>query len=462
MDGGMPRPPKHVPPNTLGGRIRAARENLHLSLASVAGERYSTSLISQIERNRVEPSQASLQFLAQRLEIPLEDLKLLVQQQRDTEVLDHQVHLFETLYTRAEQAFIAKQPHEALKMLETLNFPHIAPELRWRFSALRGQCFFSVRQFLAAQNDFLYAITEQPLFIPAEQHKEVMDLHLHLAAALRELAQPDAAFEQYDIALNMMDANTPLNYVAETHWGMSLIAFQMANKSECPFKQEEQYQLALTHAENARALYRSIGEAVRVALLTCHIALIQQEQGHLDNARKKLDKLLQKWLPELEQEVSLPNGDERRLAEISNLVSAVACSLAGIAYQVDNFDEALSYVQQARYASDFSNKLRKAEAAMMHGRILEASKMNEEAETAFREALDVLADTDRLAARIRAYDLLGRHLLKVGKIKAGEQALDHAQHLSHFASVFTSTTIAVNTDLEDMVKLSQRICTRER
>ena len=300
----------------------------------------------------------ALQFLAQRLELPLEDLKLLVQQQREAEVLDQQVHLFETLYTKAAQAFTAKQPYEALKLLEALNFPRIAPELRWRLSALRGQCYFSIRQFFAAQKDFLYAVTEQPVFIPADQHKEAMDLHLHLAAALRELEQPDAAFEQYHVALNMMDANTPLNYVAETHWGMSLIAFQRANKSECPHKKEEQYQLALTHAENASALYRSIGEAVRVALLTCHIALIQQEQGQLDDARKELGKLLQKWLPELEQEVSSPNGDERRLADISNLVSAVACSLAGVDYQVDNFDEALSYVQQARYASDFSNKLR--------------------------------------------------------------------------------------------------------
>ena len=450
----MPRPPKHVPPNTLGGRIRAARENLHLSLASVAGDRYSTSLISQIERNRVEPSQESLEFLAQRLELPLEDLKLLVQQQREAEVLDHQVHLFETLYSKAAQAFTAKQPYETLRLLEGLNFPRIAPELRWRFSALRGQCYFCVRQFLAAQKDFLYAVIEQPMIIPEEQHKEVMDLHLHLAAALRELEQPDAAFEEYQIALNMMDANSPLNYVAETHWGMSLIAFLRANKSECPHKKEEQYQIALTHAENASALYRAIGGVMRVALLTCHIALIHQEQGRLDDARQELGKLLLRWLPEFEQEVSSPSGDERRLADISNLVSAVACSLAGIAYQVENFDEALSYVQQARYASGFSNKLRRAEAAMIHGRILEAITMNEEAEAAFREALDILAETERLAARIRAYDLLGRHLLKKGKTKEGEQELDHAQHLSHLASVFTSTTIEVETEREDTAKLS--------
>ncbi len=449
----MPRPPKHVPPNTLGGRIRAARENLHLSLANVAGDRYSTSLISQIERNRVEPSQESLEFLAQRLTLPLEELKLLVQQQREAEVQDHQVHLLETLYSKAAQAFAAKQPYEVLRLLKGLNFSRIAPELRWRFAALRGQCYFRIRQFLAAQKDFLYATIEQPLFIPAEQHKEVMDLHLHLAAALRELEQPDAAFEEFQAALNMMDANSPLNYVAETHWGMSLIAFQRANKSECPHKKEDQYDIALTHAENASALYRVIGDEVRLALLRCHIALIHQEQGHVDDARKALDTLLQKWLPELEQEVRSPDGDELHLTEISNLVSAVACSLAGVAYQVENFDAALTYVQQARYAGDFSNKLRKAEAAMMQGRILEAVHMYEQAEAAFREAIDILAETERLAARIRAYDLLGRHLLKTGKTKEGEQELDHAQHLSHLASVFTSTTIEVESERADIAQL---------
>ena len=51
----MPRPSKHVSPDTLGGRIRAAREHLQLSLADVAHGHYSTSLISQIERTRIEP-----------------------------------------------------------------------------------------------------------------------------------------------------------------------------------------------------------------------------------------------------------------------------------------------------------------------------------------------------------------------------------------------------------------------
>ena len=82
----MPRPLKNVSPDTLGGRIRAARQTLHLSLSEVAGQEYSTSLISQIERNKIEPSAGSLKYLAERLHLPLNELTVLAQQHRETEV----------------------------------------------------------------------------------------------------------------------------------------------------------------------------------------------------------------------------------------------------------------------------------------------------------------------------------------------------------------------------------------
>src|SRR5881275_451856 len=85
----MPRPLKNVSPDTLGGRIRAARQTLHLSLSEVAGQEYSTSLISQIERNKIEPSAGSLKYLAERLHLPLNELTVLAQQHRDTEVETH-------------------------------------------------------------------------------------------------------------------------------------------------------------------------------------------------------------------------------------------------------------------------------------------------------------------------------------------------------------------------------------
>ena len=450
----MPRPPKHVPPDTLGGRIRETREKLGLSLANVAADRYSTSLISQIERNRVEPSLDSLHFLSEQLCIPLEELKQLALQQRDIEAQEQEVQHYTMLYQEATQALLVKRSHDALRMLENLHFPHILPALRWRIVALRGHCYFNVREFLNAEKDFLYALAEKPLYVPTNLRSEVVALHQHLAATLRELDQPDAAFEQFQFALNMMDSGTSLNYVAETHWGMSLIAFQRAKKSICPHEKEEQFQLSCTHAETARTLYRSIGDGIKAALLTCHIGLIQQAQGQLQDARTELQKLLETWWPELEKTANDSEDDTRRLRELGNLVSATACSLAGIELEAVCANDALRYVQKAIYAGEFSNKLRQAEAQMMYGRVLELQKDMNEAEAAFRNACDLLEDTDRLAARIRAHDLLGRHLLKNGKPEEGEKELDQARLLSHQATAFSSSTIVVDTDHNDMPKAS--------
>src|SRR5438128_9323066 len=325
----MPRPPKHVPPDTLGGRIRAAREGLHFSLAHVAAGRYSTSLISQIERNRVEPSQESLQFLAEQLQLPLEELQVLAQQQRESEVEARQYTVYQELRTEALQALAAKRPYHARDLLKDLNMAQIPAPLRWHLAALRGQCYFTLREFLAAQRDFMYAVTELLEIIPADQQLEAMTLHLHLAATLRELEQPDAAFEQYQVALKLMNTSTSLNYVAEAHWGMSLVAFERAQLSECAERKEDQLHVALKHAENACILYRSIGETLRDALLTCQIGLIEQASGKLNDARTHLIDVLQRWMPELPQNEHTSSTDKRHVPEIANVVSAVACSLAG-------------------------------------------------------------------------------------------------------------------------------------
>src|SRR5712692_3032082 len=99
----MPRPLKNVSPDTLGGRIRATRQALHLSLAEVAGQEYSTSLISQIERNTIEPSAGSLRYLAERLHLPLDELTVLAQQHRESEVETHKYQKIEDLRIRASQ-----------------------------------------------------------------------------------------------------------------------------------------------------------------------------------------------------------------------------------------------------------------------------------------------------------------------------------------------------------------------
>jgi transcriptional regulator with XRE-family HTH domain len=319
----MPRPSKRVSPDTLGGRIRAARQTMRLSLKEVAGQRYSTSLISQIERNRVEPSQDSLQYLAERLNLPLDELVVLAQQHRESEVEGTKYKIYEEQRAQAAQLLDAGRPRLALEQLNNLNISQISSSLRWRIFALRGECYFALRQFLDAQRDFLSAVAVLPEKIPMEHHLEALTLRLHLAAATRELGQLDAALEEYQTVLKMMNPSTPLRYVAEAHWGIALVIFGQAEEEideagQLP-NEDPRLQDAMSHAEDAAVLYRSTGETLRASLLDCQIGLIEQAMGNLNGARKRLRRVLETWTPTLDEAV---NTTPYSLKERANVVSA--------------------------------------------------------------------------------------------------------------------------------------------
>jgi transcriptional regulator with XRE-family HTH domain len=436
----MPRPSKHVSPDTLGGRIRAAREQLQLSLADVAGNHYSTSLISQIERNRVEPSEESLRYLATRLKLPFEDLEILAHQNRAAEFESHQYKSYEDLRLQAIQLLAEKDTAKTIDLLKDLHLPQIPAPQRWRIAAIRGQCYFEQRKFLKAQQDFMYAVSEQPKLegLPPDQGHELMLLHLHLAGTYRELRQLEDALDQYKDTLEMMNRDTPFGYVAEVHWGMALIAFAQANsiqRDHIHICRETNLRAALEHAENARFLYRAIGEQLRAASVTCQIAQIEQALGDITKVRTYLKEVLASWSFTLNEPPAITTHDKRRQQEEANVVSAAACSLAGIELDAGNYEVACKYANLALAAGKRSYKLRRADAYLMRGRILEATDpCDPAAEEAFRHATEELAGTHRIAARISAHVRLGHHLLKIGKIEESEQELEQARLLSDLVS----------------------------
>jgi len=447
----MPRPSKHVSPDTLGGRIRAAREYLRLSLADVAGDHYSTSLISQIERNRIEPSEESLRYLATRLQLSFDDLELLAQQHRSTtpESLPHPC--YEDLRLQAAQLLAEKNITTAQELLQNLSLPQIPAAQRWRMVALRGQCYFQQRKFLKAQQDFIYALNEQPHTeaLPADQRHELMLVHLYLAGTYRELQQLEDAFDQYTITLAMMNGDTPFSYGAEAHWGMALIAFAQAHKidkdpsllAHLHTYKHDMLHIALEHAENARFLYRAMGEQLRVAAVTCHIAQIEMALGDIDKVRVYLQDVLASWSCVLNEPPAVSSQEKHRQREKANVVSSAACSLAGIELEAGNYKLACMYAEQALAAGKRSYKLKRANAYLMRGRILEAMNPYDQAvEEAFRSATEELAGTHRIAARIGAHLCLGRHLLKIGKSEIGERELEQAHLLSELVSASGPTS----------------------
>lgn len=442
----MPRPSKHISPDTLGGLIRAARENLQLSLAEVAGGHYSTSLLSQIERNRLDPSPESLRFLAARLKLPFEDLEILAQQQRGAETEENRYKFYEELRIEVIEYLAKKECRYALNSLKDLHFSHIPSVLRWRVAALRGHAYFEQRKFLEAQQDFMYAINERPRGgnLPDEQQQELMVLHLHLAGTHRELQQFEPAQEQYQFALQLINGQTPFGHVAEVQWGLALIGSVRANglnnDVRCSANRREAVlRQSLEHAETARFLYRSMGDQLRAATVTCEIAHIEKTLGEIAKARAHLEEVLSTWFSPYDTFENATSSDKPPQQDEANVISAAACSLAAIELESKNYDGALHYVEMALNAGNQSYKLRRADAYLMRGCILEAINPNDpEAEESFRRATVELADTHRIAARIGAHVRLGHHLLKIGKIAESEQELEQARHLSDLVSAGAS------------------------
>jgi len=225
----MPRPSKRVSPNTLGGVIRAARQSQHLSLAQVAGENTAQASSHKSSVIALNHPLKSLHYLAERLNLPLDELMALAQQSRENTSEESKFKSFDEKRAQASQLLAENRPRKALEQLQDLNMSQIPPFLRWRIIALRGQCYFSLRQFQLAQQDFLSAIAILPETVPQDQSLEALSLRLHLAASSRELNQLEAARTQYNDALAMMNASTPVRFVAEAHWGLALVIFQLAN-----------------------------------------------------------------------------------------------------------------------------------------------------------------------------------------------------------------------------------------
>ena len=448
----MPRPSKHVSPDTLGGRIRSAREHQHLSLADVASGHYSTSLISQIERNRVDPSQESLRFLADRLQLPLSELEVLAQQHRETEVEARQFVSYDSLRNDAAQLLAEGKASEALKLLEKLHFAQVPSLQRWRLATLRGLCYFEKRQFVKAQEDLIYATQEKPELdsLSPEQRQEMILLHLRLAGTYRALNQLNNALIQFEKTLSLVNRDTPFGYVAEAQWEISLIEVAQASvlaqepldEEEVRQKRNEKLLSALKHANNALHLYSSIGEQLQEAALTCHIARIEKESGHTQEVQQRLQELLRIWAEKMQ--ATCPDTNKSLYKAQANIVSSAAYMLAELALENGDLTQARQFADRAMETAEESYIVRRAEAHTILGRILEAQQ-DRGAEKEFHAATTVLAETERIGSRISAHLRLGSYLFGIGESARGQQEIDEARRLSE--SVLTGGDVTRKEDI---------------
>ncbi len=138
----------------IGERIRAARFAAHLTQGELAGERFSKSYISALERGKMMPSFQALRYLAERLAVPVSSL--LEEHTNDKEAREQERQAHEE-----EQARL-------LGEAESLLQQGCYEEAIARFEALKHQdrtcaAHAAFAQFLASQGRYQEAYEQMRL-----------------------------------------------------------------------------------------------------------------------------------------------------------------------------------------------------------------------------------------------------------------------------------------------------------
>ena len=106
-------------PSALGERVRQLRIARGLTQTKLGAGRFSKEYVSQIERGRVRPNDAALEWLADRLEVPRRFL--------ETGISSAEHERLAGLISRAEAAIAAREFDNALATLERIAlFPSAA------------------------------------------------------------------------------------------------------------------------------------------------------------------------------------------------------------------------------------------------------------------------------------------------------------------------------------------------
>jgi HTH-type transcriptional regulator, quorum sensing regulator NprR len=121
----------------LGARVRAARQELGLSLAAVAGGHFSRAFLNQVELGRALPSTRNLQIIAERLQRPIEYFL------EDPEVSSPAIEL---ALIKCQSLLIRSEGEGARSLLERLLALSIPLEARTRAQLLLAEVHLKARR----------------------------------------------------------------------------------------------------------------------------------------------------------------------------------------------------------------------------------------------------------------------------------------------------------------------------
>jgi tetratricopeptide (TPR) repeat protein len=382
---------KKAPVRTLGERLRTLRIAAGLTQTDLAGGRFSKEYISQIERGKTRPTEATIAWLAERLEVDPTFLAAGVTTEERTKA--------EALLTRAEALSESHRYEEAIETFREAR-PAVdgtgAPALEVRL--LSGEAW-ALQQHGDVRDaiDLLVRardLTETPEFSDVDR----ADILFRLGVCRYKLSSISTAVALFDEALVLAEGSgMPCDLLRADILGW---------RSRCRRRQRD-YVAAHEDVGRALELAHDLGDRRAIANTYFQASLIAQRQGHWVLSRNYALRA-----KELYQELN----DEQN-------VGRLLLALGGLTLLLGDEDQAVEHLK-----ASFARALEMdspADAAQALGGLATVHLRRgeyDDADEAARKALALLEGREDFLHEVCPSQLvLGRALMERGRLDEAEE-----------------------------------------
>jgi tetratricopeptide (TPR) repeat protein len=422
-------------PTTLGQRVRQARVARGLTQSELADSRFSKQYVSQIERDQLRPTEATLRWIADRLDVDTQFLA--------TGVDGRELDRVESVVARGEAALEAHDYGEAITLLAGVieSLPaETASDLELR--ALLAESW--ARMYIGEMREALPLLTrarelvEDPVFSDVDR-AEVL---FRLGCCRYRLASVTTALALFNEALDLAErSGIPCDRLRSRIFGW---------RSRC-YRRQRDWEAAREDVERALELAEALDDRRATADAYFLGALVSERRGQWVAARSYAERA----------KVLYEEIDDR--ANTGKLLT----TLGGLTFLLGKPDESIPLFKQAfAVALEVGSDADAAQAVSSLAQVHLRTGQLELAEQQAAHALDLLADRVDFIDEIgNAQLVLGRSLLEQGrlaeaeeKFRAAEESFEQLSSASHKAAAWTAQAeLAVRRgEKEHAIQLYQR------
>jgi tetratricopeptide (TPR) repeat protein len=422
-------------PTTLGQRVRQARVARGLTQSELADSRFSKQYVSQIERDQLRPTEATLQWIADRLEVDPQFLA--------TGVDGRELERVESLIARGEAALEAHDYAEAITLLAgvTESLPvEAAPDLELRALLAESWARMYIGEMRAALPLLTRAreLAEDPVFSDVDR-AEVL---FRLGCCRYRLASVATALALFSEALDLAErSGIPCDRLRSRIFGW---------RSRC-YRRQRDWEAAREDVERALELAEALDDRRATADAYFLGALVSERRGQWVAARSYAERA----------KVLYEEIDDR--ANTGKLLT----TLGGLTFLLGKPNESIPLFKQAfAVALEVGSDADAAQAVSSLAQVHLRTGQLELAEQQAGHALELLADRVDFIDEIgNAQLVLGRSLLEQGrleeaeeKFRAAEESFEQLSSASHKAAAWTAQAeLAVRRgEKEDAIQLYQQ------